>query len=296
MEQTAHSPSKLSTLLDYYFNSLRHRLTKHNLISLVQAARALVHFGPWRVVPKKVIQQLRPPKQTCEGKTISLLENLDAAAIADDLRQNSVAIAGVLPTEFVQRLRSVTDHLPCDHYQLMHLIDDDIRRLSEDPSVQNVLRAYLKAEPVLLESTLLVNLSYETNGLNDQNSFHFDFAGWDSLNVFVYLTDVTIESSPHTVAKGSHRNVGVRDALRGALSDEEALQRFGNTIQPITGPAGTVFFENTEAFHRRHPGNERRVMLNLLFASHRSYLSHGRTSNDEIKRRTLAYEQLRKLN
>ncbi len=296
MEQTARSPRKLSTLLDYHFNSLRHQLTKHNLISLVQAARALVHFGPWRVVPKKVIQQLRPPRQTCDGSSISLLENLDATAITDELRQNSVAIAGVLPSDFVQRLRSVTDHLPCDHYQLMHLIDDDIRRLSEDPSVQNVLRAYLKAEPVLLESTLLVNLSYETNGLNDQNSFHFDFAGWDSLNVFVYLTDVTIDSSPHTVAKGSHRDVSVRDALRGALSDDEALQRFGNTIQSITGPAGTVFFENTEAFHRRHPGNERRVMLNLLFASHRSYLSHGRTSNDEIKRRTLAYEQLRKLN
>lgn len=296
MEHTARSPSKWSTLLDHFFNSLRHRLAKHNLISLVSTARALVHFGPWRVVPKKIIQQLRPPIQTCKANSISLLEDLNATAIAEDIRQNSVAIAGVLPPDFVQRLRSVTDYLPCDHYQLMHIIDEDIRRLSEDPSVKAVLRAYLKAEPVLLESTLLVNLSYETNGLNDQNAFHFDFAGWDSLNVFVYLTDVTIDSSHHTVARGSHRNFGLRDALRGALSDEEALQRFGNTIQPITGPAGTVFFENTEAFHRRHPGNERRVMLNLLFASHRSYLSHGRTSTDEIKRRTLAYEQLRKPN
>lgn len=282
--------------MDYYFNSLRHRLAKYNLISLVQTARALFHFGPWRVVPQKIIQLLRPPVPSVVENSESLLVGLNANAIAEELRQNSVAIAGVLPSEFVQRLRTVTDHLPCDHYQLMHLIDDDIRRLSEDPAIKAVLRTYLKCEPVLLESTLVVILSHETHGLDEQNAFHFDFAGWDSLNVFVYLTDVTTESSHHTVAKGSHHDFGLRDAFRGAISDKEALQRFSNQIQPITGPAGTIFFENTEAFHRRHPGNERRVMLNLLFASHRSYLSHGRTSSDEIKRRTVAYERLRKLN
>jgi hypothetical protein len=37
-----------------------------------------------------------------------------------------------------------------------------------------------------------------------------------------------------------------------------------------------MFFENTEAFHRRGVIGGRRVMLNVLFASHRGLLSHGR--------------------
>jgi hypothetical protein len=56
-----------------------------------------------------------------------------------------------------------------------------------------------------------------------------------------------------------------------------------------------VFFENTEAFHRRHPGNDRRVMLNLLYGSHRSWLSLGRTSRAHIEKRLREYDRLRML-
>jgi hypothetical protein len=126
-----------------------------------------------------------------------------------------------------------------------------------------------------------------------QNAFHFDYAGWESLSVFVYLTDVKESSSCHIVARGSHRDVTVLDVFRRSLTAEEGQRRFGDSIQAITEPAGTLFFENTEAFHRRNKGNERRVMLCLLYASRRSLLSHGRAGGDDVEIRDKVYEALR---
>lgn len=293
MEHGMNMSSKLTVLSHTLLNSLRRQLTKLHLISLVRALRLFFHFGPWRVVPKFLIRQLRPIQKSLDAHQESLLPAMDINAIAKEVREASVAIVGVLPGEFVSRLRTVTDNLPVNHYQLMHHIDDDVRRLVDDPGVKNVLRAYFKCEPVLLESTLVVTGPRQVHGLSEQNAFHFDYGGWESLNLLVYLSDVTIDSSYHSIIKGSHRSIGVRDIVKGALTNEEAQQRFGSAIEIITGPAGTLFFENTEAYHRRHASEERRVMLNLLFASHRNWLSHGRTNPNHIERRARAYNQLR---
>lgn len=274
-------------------NTLRRYLNRYHLLPLVTTMRILFHFGPWRVIPQFLIRRFRPVAQTLEEDRTTLLGSLDAIAIAEELRQNSVFIANPLPAEFVNRLQGFTDQLPVHHYELMHLIDEDVRRLSEDPMIKNVLRAYFKCEPVLLESSITISDVPVARGLN---AFHFDYAGWESMNVFVYLTDVTAESAYHRIAKGSHRKLRISDLLRGSLTDDEALRRFGSTIQNIMGPAGTLFFENTEAFHRRHPSNQRRVLLNLLYASHRNWLSYGRTSRQHIKKRTHEYNSLRDLN
>ncbi len=152
----AHSDTKLLISPSSLLNSLRHCLNTYGVISLVRVLRRLVHFGPWRVAPIFLIQQLRPiTGNTAEAKT-SLLETLDADIIAQEVRHNSVAIAGVLPAEFINCLQSVTDNLPVDDYQLIHHIDENVRQLSNDPAIKNVLRAYFKCEPVLLEATLVI--------------------------------------------------------------------------------------------------------------------------------------------
>jgi hypothetical protein len=262
---------------------------------LVTTSRTIFHFGPWRVIPKRLIQLLRPAVNPGpEAAKRSMLGDLDANAIADEVRKNSVAVAGVLPAEFVDRLRILTDRLPVDQYKMMHQVDPDVRQLAEDPAVLSVLRAYLRAEPVLLESSIFIT---ERNASRPPKlrprPFHFDYAGWDSLSVFVYLSDVTAESSPHTVARGSHRDVGIRAVLQGCLTTEEAQLKYGDSIQVITGPAGTLFFENAEAFHCRGEGNKRRVLLVLLYASHRNWLSFGRTSRKHRTMRAQAYERFR---
>lgn len=293
VQHDARRFGKLTDVSDSLLNLVRRCLKKCGLISLIRTFRRLVHFGPWRVVPQFLIRQLRPVARNMPDEKTSLLDSLDANAIAEEIRYSSVAIAGMLSAEFVSRLRAVTDHLPVNDYQLMHHIDEDVRRLSNDPTIKNVLRAYFGSEPVLLESTLVITKPNEKRRPSEQNKFHFDYAGWESVNVFVYLSDVTAESSCHIVARGSHRNMGFRDVLRASLTNEEALLKYGSSIQSITGPAGTLFFENTEAFHRRNPGDGRRVMLNMLYSSHRGYLSYGRTSQSHIENRARAYNRLR---
>jgi hypothetical protein len=112
--------------------------------------------------------------------------------------------------------------------------------------------------------------------ISPQRHFHFDYAGWHSLNLFVYLTDVADDSGAHQVVVGTHRRRQVRDAIRPWIPDDEIITRYGEQLRTIAGPAGTMFFEDTEAFHRRLMMKERRVMLNVLYASHRSWLSNGR--------------------
>lgn len=285
------SLSKLTATLSLILNALRRSSLYGYFYHPFRIFRQLIHFGPWKVVPKFVISRLSPASVVPLGCNKSLLGALDVNDTVVSLRQNSLVIVGELPKQFVTRLRKVTDKLPVNDYQIMHHIDEDVRLLTNDPTIKNVLRAYFKSEPVLLESTLVITGQHKT--LSEQNAFHFDYAGWESMNVFVYLSDVTVASSCHIVVKGSHRNIRLLDVLRGSITEDEAQRRFGPAIQSITGPAGTIFFENTEAFHRRHPGNERRVMLNLLYASHRSLLSHGRTSRNHISSRKKVYDRVK---
>lgn len=280
------------TWSDVSLESFRRWLNQNGWLRWARAARLLVHFGPWRPLFRSLVRLSRPAANADLPLSDALLPTLDAESTSAEVRRNSVAVAGVLPEPFVQELRRITDDLPTDHYQLSHLIDENIRRLSEDPAVLATVRSYLGCEPVLLESTLTVTEGMPRDA-SGQNFFHFDYAGWDSLNVFIYLTEVNQSSACHTVARGSHRNIRWRDLLREVMSDEQAGKRFGDTVVPILGPAGTVFFENTEAFHRRQPSPERRVMLNLLYASHRNWLSHGRTSSTHIRAQRAAYAKAR---
>jgi hypothetical protein len=60
-----------------------------------------------------------------------------------------------------------------------------------------------------------------------QQRFHFDYAGWHSLNLFVYLTDVDESSGAHEIAVGTHAGKAWRDVVQPSLDDDEAVKRFG---------------------------------------------------------------------
>jgi hypothetical protein len=206
------------------------------------------------------------------------LPELDAASVVSAVRSEGVCVVGQLPEELLNSIRRVTDELPAGEYARFHEANRDVRELVNDEVVLSVLRTFFRAEPELLECTVVVHRA-EDDALKPKNSqryYHFDYAGWDSLNLFVYLSDVEGDSGAHEIVVGTHRRRRVRDAIRPWIPDEEIERRFEGRIRRITGPAGTMFFENTEAFHRRLRMKRRRVILNVLFASHRGLFSHGR--------------------
>ncbi|MCW8194726.1 hypothetical protein F6455_08005 [Proteobacteria bacterium 005FR1] len=273
--------------------ALRRTLKRTGLLPLARDLRAIMVLGPWRVIPRFLIRQLRPaaPLNTIDDSVLTGI--LDPIAIAEEIHRNSIAIEGALPRDMTDRLRILAERLPAGEYQDMHRIDDDVRRLSEDVAIRNVLRSYFRCEPELIGATLDISSdeSFDPKGLHE---FHIDYPGWESLCVFVYLNDITSDKSYHLVAKGSHRRRGVKGLLRRRISDEEAQRRFGPSLQAVLGPAGTIFFENTEAYHRRQPGKEkRRALLKLTYLSHRGILTQGRGSKEQFARTARLVETVR---
>lgn len=242
----------------------------------LHSARALIHFGPWRHVVRAVIRWKRPPLRVDATRAAGSV-SLNAPALARTLREDGMVRAGQLPSDVLSRLRAITDDLPPGEYG--HFDEQpDIGALVFGADVLNVVRGYLGAEPELLECNLVVGQAEDPvrTPVHSQRRFHFDFAGWQSLNLFVYLTDVAEDSGAHQVVIGTHRGRQLRDAIRAWVPDEEISARYPGRVRTIAGPAGTMFFENTEAFHRRLMLRRRRVMINTLYASHRSWSSEGR--------------------
>lgn len=292
-ENAAHVVARNEGLVSFMI-SLRRTLKRTGLLPLVRNLRAVIVLGPWRVIPRFLIRLLRPAAAVNDTAHSVLVGDIDPTEIAEEIRHNSIAIEGRLPGDMVDRLRVLADRLPAGEYQDMHRIDDDVRRLSEDVGIKNVLRCFFRCEPELIGATLDISSdeSYDPKGLHE---FHIDYPGWESLCVFVYLNDISRDKSYHLVAKGSHRRRGIRGLLQRRISDEEAQRRFGSSMQPVLGPAGTVFFENTEAFHRRQPGTEkRRALLKLTYLSHRGIFTQGRTSEEQLVRTCNLIEAVRR--
>ncbi|QJR80706.1 hypothetical protein CA267_007895 [Alteromonas pelagimontana] len=284
----------------YLLNKLRKVAYRYKLIKRVHQARHILHFGPWRVLPIKLIRLINKPEFQDARASDSLLPEITQdstqRALVEKLQKDGVAIAGVLPAATVAELTQVTRNLPPYEYQLVHQVCPQINRIVTDEGIKNVVRGYLKSEPVLLAASLFVTHSEDDEKVRSQNKFHFDYAGWESLNVFVYITPVSLQSSYHVAIKGSHKEIGLKDMLVGEITEAEARKRFGDNIENITGPAGTVFFENVEMFHRRHKGNERRILLNLIYASHRNLFSYGRASAQQLAKRDECFHQSSQIN
>ena len=192
----------------------------------LHSARALIHFGPWRHAFRAVIRWKRPPLRGDATRTAGSV-SLNAPALARTLREDGMVRAGQLPSDVLRRLRAITDDLPPGEYG--HFDEQpDIGALVFGADVLNVVRGYLGAEPELLECNLVVGQAEDPvrTPVHSQRRFHFDFAGWQSLNLFVYLTDVEEDSGAHQVVIGTHRGRQLRDAIRAWVPDEEISARY----------------------------------------------------------------------
>lgn len=120
------------------------------------------------------------------------------------------------------------------------------------------------------------------------NKFHFDYSHLRSIRFFIYLTDVTDDSGPHTFIKSSHDDnfkypkdeINFYDfnykkfyngTREGILKDDWVNQNFSQSDQiKFIGKKGTLIIEDTTGLHKGsncHNGSREVLLLNYSLSN-----------------------------
>jgi hypothetical protein len=138
--------------------------------------------------------------------------------------------------------------------------------------VHAIAAEYFGARPKIIDVRLWWSFPSKAPSRTDlslaaQNSFHFDLSDWQQLNFFFYLLDVDEQNGPHIYVRGSHKHHLHPFTLFLAKPDDEIVASYRtDAIQPVTGPAGSGFVEDSFGYHTGTSVNEGgRLMLELSF-------------------------------
>lgn len=138
-------------------------------------------------------------------------------------------------------------------------------RLANDPQILSAVGQVLGAKPTI--SYMAAWWSMPGRGKAEHaEMFHRDVDDLRFVKLFVYLTDVTADSGPHMFVRGSHKSEELSARIRYTDDDVESVFD-KNDILSLTGPAGTMFLENTFGLHRGiPPAREPRLIFQILYS------------------------------
>lgn len=134
--------------------------------------------------------------------------------------------------------------------------NEAVQTIMSDPSFLRVAQAYFGCAPVidLVAMWWLAKFGDKPDD-NAAQLFHFDMDRIKWVKFFIYLTNVTLETGPTYVVRGSHRRGNPpRELLRRGYAriPDRDLERYYDLrdIVPLTCPRGTVVLVDTRAFHK----------------------------------------------
>lgn len=128
----------------------------------------------------------------------------------------------------------------------------EVQEFVSDPAMVAIAREYL-GQPVLLDEMAFWWTTTQRSDMANQNAqlFHQDRNRLSFLKFFMYLTDVTLDSGPHVVLRGSHRSIPPSLRSDGRKDDEAVISAgLGSDIREITGPAGSLMVVDTIGLHK----------------------------------------------
>ena len=202
---------------------------------------------------KSAPQQLEPdPKFT----------QIDLDQLVAEIEETGVAKIGYLPTEYLSEILTYCEQHKQASYWNPHLSCDAIDRISRNATLVAIARKYLGTEPRLwvtqLRWTFSLPRNQDKNGSGRRKNsteynlhdFHYDIHDFKSLTIFIYLTDVNMDSGPHFFIRGTHKTKTLREIKNLWISDDDAAQSYGNKIEAVLGEKGTIFAEDTSCYHK----------------------------------------------
>jgi hypothetical protein len=132
----------------------------------------------------------------------------------------------------------------------------EVQDLLMDPFILNVCKEYLGgATPILTQTNFWWSTANPKVAEKDHShSFHQDQDDIKFIKVFIYLNDVTDKNGSHVYVKDSiHNRTGLPKwyKISNRLTDDFITNKYGkDNVINLTGPKGTMIFENTNGFHK----------------------------------------------
>lgn len=146
--------------------------------------------------------------------------------------------------------------------QAPHLLDFLLQ-----PRILDAATAFLGAAPTLYSVNIWWSFPGRYADIKYGQHFHRDWDHGKVCTAFMYLTDVDMETGPHTYLAGSNnfkRSKAVLEGNRWGVTAEELqtndycgpepdefyLDAWKDHVRHLTGPAGSAFMTDTFGFHR----------------------------------------------
>ena len=128
---------------------------------------------------------------------------------------------------------------------------EGVRRLLHQRNLALAGGRYLGVDPMIMSVVLWKSFPRTSPDASSAQLFHYDNDRASFVKMFVYLTDVDDANGPHTYVPRSHRDKP-RDLLHGQRLADADVARFypPEGWKRILGPKGTVFFADTQGFHK----------------------------------------------
>jgi hypothetical protein len=268
------APTPLSDYWDKINLAMRIYITKRpRLLRFVRIASAVLFLGPWREILIKYYRR-NARNEPLTLSPHSLFTDLNVEEVVANLESLGFSLGAVLAEDKVNHILEFCDQGGARRYGNPHLQCETIRNIVYDAKIVEIARNYIGAEP-LLHRTYLYWTHAGHRGKNDPGAFsakpnfHFDVGDFRSLVVFTYLTNVDEDSGPHVLIEGTHKHKTPSQLVSRQLSDEQANEKYGDKIRMITGPKGTMFFEELTCWHKHSPGSKSRLMLVISYGLQR---------------------------
>lgn len=141
----------------------------------------------------------------------------------------------------------------------------EIAEIASDPNILNVVSDFLGCKPTLSSVNMWKSLEGKENAKAAQN-FHRDMDDFKFVKLFIYLTNVDMESGPHVYIESSSIDKSFRKI--GRFNDQEIEAHYGaNKVKYFTEPMGSVFFVDTFGIHKGLlPKGKNRLLLQLEYS------------------------------
>jgi hypothetical protein len=125
------------------------------------------------------------------------------------------------------------------------------KRLLHERRLAQIAGSYLGHDPTFMSIALWRSFAWPAADNLSAQQFHYDIDRPAFIKMFVYLTDVDATNGPHTYVPRSHREKP-RELLNGdRLTDDQVARHYPrDQWAVITGEKGTVFFADTQGFHK----------------------------------------------